>query len=53
MGKKGLLFILCFGLFACVSAEERRAANYRYEEALHNQCVYNLNFMPGTQNYMD
>ncbi len=52
MNKKFLAFFLCLSLTACISAEERLAANYRYDEALHNQCSYNLRFSPGTQNYM-
>jgi len=53
MKKKGLIVLVCIALMACVSAEERRAANYRYDETLHNQCAYNLNFPQGTQNYMN
>jgi len=52
MSKKFFVFFLCFVLTACVSEEERRAANYRYDEVLSHQCTNNLGFYPGTQNYM-
>ena len=53
MKKEILIVMLCMGLTACISAEERRAANYRYDESLYNKCAYRLGFSPGTQNYMN
>ncbi len=48
---KFLLLTFVFFLSGCVSEAEQRAAAYRQEEILREQCAQ-FGFSPGTQNYM-
>ena len=47
------ILIPCLLLTACISEQEQREANYRFEELMKGQCEQTLGFAAGTEGYMN